>query len=213
VHAFITPTPELALQMADAADQRRQAWKREASPSQPLPGLLGLPLAIKDVLALKGVRCTGLAHPGKFRPTLHGTAASSDCSTPGGGDGKTTWMSSPWALPPRIPVTAPPTTPGPDPCARRSSGAAPRRCRAHGSAALGSDTGGSVRRRFFLRVTGIKPTYGRVSRYGLVAFGSSARHGRRTGDSAEDAALIFTHLAGYDLRDATRWTCRCRHHF
>ncbi len=54
LHAFITLTPELALRQAQAADQRWRAWR--ADPGQPPPGLLGIPVAVKDVLALKGVR-------------------------------------------------------------------------------------------------------------------------------------------------------------
>ncbi|GAP12382.1 Asp-tRNAAsn/Glu-tRNAGln amidotransferase A subunit, partial [Longilinea arvoryzae] len=55
LHAFITRTPELALQMADEADRKRAAARQSG---QPTPPLLGLPLAVKDILALKGVRCT-----------------------------------------------------------------------------------------------------------------------------------------------------------
>ena len=205
VHAFITPTPELALHMAEAADRRRQAWKRDKS--QPLPPLLGLPLALKDVLALKGVRCTcGSRILENFVPPYTGTAVqrlldagvvvtgktnmdefAMGSSTENSGYGPT---HNPWDLR-RVPGGS-------------SGGSAAAVAGRMIPAALGTDTGGSVRQpASFCGLTGIKPTYGRVSRYGLVAFGSSLDTVGVLAHSAEDAALIFTHMAGYDLLDAT----------
>jgi aspartyl-tRNA(Asn)/glutamyl-tRNA(Gln) amidotransferase subunit A len=204
LHAFITRTSELALQLALEADQRRHKWSDN---QQPLPPLLGLPIAVKDVLALKGVRCTcGSKILENFIPPYTGTAVqrlldagvvvvgktntdefAMGSSTENSGYGPT---HNPWDLD-RVPGGS-------------SGGSAAAVASGMVPAALGTDTGGSVRQpASFCGLTGLKPTYGRVSRYGLVAFGSSLDSLGMLAHSVDDAALLFSVMAGYDPLDAT----------
>jgi aspartyl-tRNA(Asn)/glutamyl-tRNA(Gln) amidotransferase subunit A len=205
LHAFITLTPELALEMADAADRRWQAWRKD--PQGEPPALLGVPVAIKDVLTLAGVRCTcGSKILENYIPPFTATAVQrlidagvvvvGKTNTDEFAMGSSTENSAygpshnPWDLS-RVPGGS-------------SGGSAAAVAARVIPAATGTDTGGSVRQpASFCGVTGLKPTYGRVSRYGLVAYGSSLDSAGALARTAEDVATFFMQMAGYDPRDAT----------
>ncbi|MEN4041953.1 MAG: Asp-tRNA(Asn)/Glu-tRNA(Gln) amidotransferase subunit GatA [Anaerolineaceae bacterium] len=205
IGAFITLTPELALAQAASADQRLAAFRR--SPEHTPPALTGIPIAVKDILALEGVRCTcGSRILESFVPPFTATAVRrlldagvvilGKTNTDEFAMGSSTENSgyhttlNPWD-PSRVPGGS-------------SGGSAAAVAARMAPAALGTDTGGSVRQPAALcGITGIKPTYGRVSRYGLIAYGSSLDTAGVLARSAEDAALVFQHMAGYDPLDAT----------
>ncbi len=205
LHAFITVTPDLALRMADDADRRWQAWRRD--PQAEPPALLGIPIAVKDVLALADVRCTcGSRVLENFIPPYTATAVqrlvdagvvvvgktntdefAMGSSTENSAFGPT---ANPWDLS-RVPGGS-------------SGGSAAAVAARIVPAATGTDTGGSVRQpASFCGVTGLKPTYGRVSRYGLVAYGSSLDSVGAMATTVADVALFFTQMSGFDPRDAT----------
>jgi len=204
IHAFITLTPKKALQTAKDADEKRT---RLAKSGEVFPALLGLPLAIKDVLCLAGTRATcGSKILENFVPPFNATAVQKlldagvvplgKTNTDEFAMGSSTENSAygvthnPWDLT-RVPGGS-------------SGGSAAATAAKFVPAALGTDTGGSVRQpASFCGVTGIKPTYGRVSRYGLIAYGSSLDTVGVLARTAEDVELIFRLMAGFDERDAT----------
>ena len=200
VGAYLTVTRDRALTTAGAADARY----RDGAPLGPLDGV---PLAYKDVLCTRGVTTTcGSRILEGFVPPYDATAVARLAAAGAVMLGKTNMdefamgsstehsafhpTRNPWDLD-RVPGGS-------------SGGSAAAVAGGLAVAALGTDTGGSVRQpAAFCGIVGFKPTYGRISRYGLVAFGSSLDHiGPLTRD-VRDAALVLHAIAGADAHDST----------
>jgi len=204
IHAFITPTPEKALAAARAADERRADLKKRGDI---IPPLLGLPLAVKDVLCVAGTRATcGSKILENYVPPFSATAVQRLLDAGAVVLGKTN--TDEFAMGSSTENSAYGVTRNPWNRERvpggSSGGSAAAVAARFAPAALGTDTGGSVRQpAAFCGVTGVKPTYGRVSRYGLIAYGSSLDTVGVLARSAEDAEMILRLMAGHDELDAT----------
>lgn len=199
VQAFITVTGEQALAAAEQADRRRKAGER-------LP-LLGVPLGIKDVLSTKGMQTTaGSKILGGYVPVFDATSVSRlteagalilgklncDEFAMGSSTENSAYhvTRNPWDLE-RVPGGS-------------SGGSAAAVAARMVPAALGTDTGGSIRQPgAFCGIAALKPSYGRVSRYGLIAYGSSLDSVGPMTHTVEDSARLLQVMAGHDPLDST----------
>lgn len=205
IHAFLALDPDCALVKADEADTSLADWR--SGRRDTIPALLGLPIAVKDVLCVDGFACTaGSRILEGFRPPFTATSVQRLLEAGVVVVGKTN--TDEFAMGSSTENSAYGATHNPwnlDHVPGGSSGGSAAAVAARMiPAALGTDTGGSVRQpASYCGVTGIKPTYGRVSRYGLIAYGSSLDTAGVLARSAQDAQILLRIMAGYDALDAT----------
>lgn len=205
LNAFITETPERAMTDAETSDKRRAA-------GESLGALDGIPIANKDLYCTKDIRTTAASKIlSNFVPTYESTVTQNlkDAGTvmlgkvntdqfAMGGSTRTSYFGeskNPWTD-----VNGEYTlTPG-----GSSGGSAAAVAAGLCMGATGSDTGGSIRQpASFCGITGIKPTYGRCSRWGIVAFASSLDQAGPMARSVKDCAILLESMAGYDKKDST----------
>ena len=199
VKSYVTVTPEQALAQADAADALRQAGNANV--------LTGVPIAHKDIFCTQGIKTTagskmldnfispydatvvakgkaaGLVTLGKVNMDEFAMGSTSENSYYGA-------TKNPWNLD-HVPGGS-------------SGGSASAVAADLAPFATGTDTGGSIRQpASFCGLTGLKPTYGRVSRFGMIAYASSLDQGGPMARSAEDCAYLMNVMAGHDAKDST----------
>ena len=205
LNAFITETPELARQRAAEADRRLAKGEGGV--------LEGLPIAVKDLFCTEGVRTTAASKIlGNFIPPYESTVSANLKKAGAVMVGKTSLdefaMGSSNTTSHFGPVINPWTRRS-DPNARlvpggSSGGSAAAVAAGLALAATGTDTGGSIRQpAAFCGIVGLKPTYGRCSRWGIVAFASSLDQAGPMTRSVRDAALMLGIMAGHDPKDST----------
>lgn len=199
LNSFITVTPELALEQARAADARRAAGETGA--------LLGAPIAHKDLFCTQGVLTTCASRmlanfQAPYNATVVEKLAAAGTVTLGKANMDEFAMGSANENSHFGPVRNPWHT---DHVPGGSSGGSAAAVAARlVPAATGTDTGGSIRQpAAFTNLTGLKPTYGRVSRWGMIAYASSLDQGGPLARSAEDCALLLQAMAGFDPKDST----------
>jgi len=206
LNVFLVETPDHALAAADAADKARAA-------GETLKSLAGVPIGMKDLFCTKSVATTAASHILEgFTPPYESTVSQNLWDAGAGMLGKLNMdqfamgssnetsafgnVISPWR---RSDGGNAPLAPGGS-SGGSSAAIAARLC----PAATGTDTGGSIRQpAAFTGIAGIKPTYGRCSRWGVVAFASSLDQAGPMARDVRDCAIMLEAMAGFDARDAT----------
>ena len=201
LNAYVLETPEKALEQAKAADEKYKNGTNGA--------LEGIPLGIKDLFCTRGIRTTACSHIlDGFVPPYESTVTQKLLDAGAvflgklnmdefamGGSNETSFYGpavNPWSKDKKL-------------VAGGSSGGSAAAVAANiCAAATGTDTGGSIRQTSaFCGVTGIKPTYGRCSRYGIIAFASSLDQAGPIAKDVRDCAVMLKNMAGHDVRDST----------
>ena len=204
LNAYITTTPDLALQHADAADKALASGDARA--------LTGIPLAIKDLFCTKGVRTTaGSNILSPFVPPYESTVTANLLADGAVFLGKANLdefaMGSSNMTSAFGGVTNPWQRQGSDAKLVPGGSSGGSAAAVAGRIALGAtatDTGGSIRQpASFCGIAGIKPTYGRCSRWGVVAFASSLDQAGPVARTVEDCAILLGSMAGFDDKDST----------
>ena len=204
LNAFITETPERALAMAAASDRRLRAGEGGR--------LEGIPLAVKDLFCTAGVQTTAASRILEgFRPFYESTVTAKLFQEGAALLGKTNLdefaMGSSNLASAFGPAVSPWRARGDDRArvpGGSSGGSAVAVAARMAPAAIGTDTGGSIRQpAAFTGLVGMKPSYGRCSRWGIVAFASSLDQAGPMARSVADAAILLTAMAGHDGKDST----------
>ena len=201
LNAYVLETPEKALEQAKAADEKYKNGTNGA--------LEGIPLGIKDLFCTRGIRTTACSHILDGFVPPYESAVTQKLLDAGavflgklnmdefamGGSNETSFYGpavNPWSKDKKL-------------VAGGSSGGSAAAVAANiCAAATGTDTGGSIRQpSAFCGVTGIKPTYGRCSRYGIIAFASSLDQAGPIAKDVRACAVMLKNMAGHDVRDST----------
>jgi len=199
LNSFITVTPELALEQAKAADARRAAG--DAS------DLTGIPIAHKDIFCTQGVRTSCASKMlDNFISPYDATVVTKLAEAGVVCVGKTNMDEFAMGSSNETSYYGPVRNPWNTDCVPggSSGGSAAAMSASLAAAVTGTDTGGSIRQPAALTgITGLKPTYGSVSRYGMIAFASSLDQAGPMTKTAEDAAMMLQAMAGFDAKDST----------